>query len=152
MKRVREDYTLAAADSIMRDLIRQFVAIAGLRRKVRGEQIAGLLDAVDDARAEIALLEMPGHFGGDLPPEDITAMLMHPGIANHGELPRGGGDVDEHAVAMMGAGHAKLLELALRGGHDIGGLKMADEDADLAGSLGLGRLDGGHDVVVPQLL
>lgn len=136
----------------MLDLIRQFIASFGLWRKMCGEQFASLLDAVNDAGSEVGFFEVAGHFLGQREPESIAALLMHGRVADDGELAGARRDKNQNAVPVMGFGHAEPIKLFLCRRDGVVHVFTADENADFAGSFLLGGLNGGDDVIVPQLV
>ena len=76
---------------------------------------------------------------------------MYGCIADDGKLAGARRDKNQNAVAMVGLGHAQPVKLFLRHGDGVIHVFSADEDADFTGSLLLGGLDGGDNLIVPQL-
>lgn len=136
----------------MFDLIGQFIAGSRLRREMRGEQFTGFLDAVDDTGSEFGIFEVAGHFFRQHLPKSVTALLMHRRVADDGKLARARRDKNQNTIAMLRFGHAQPVKLRLRRRDGIVHIFTADEDADFAGSFLFGGLDGGDDVVVPELV
>ena len=136
----------------MFDTVGQFIAVTGLGRKMRGQQFAGFLDAVDDAGSEIGFLKMAGHLTGQPLPKGVTAFLMHGSVADDGKFSGARRDKNQNPVVVACLRHAKPFELILGGGDGVLYFLVADENTDFAGSFFLGILDGGDDVVMPQLV
>jgi hypothetical protein len=67
------------------------------------EQIAGLVDGVEDALGPGAGFEIVGHFGGGFLPEFFPGVLVDAGVAEEGEFVGSGGDEDEDGIAVGGA-------------------------------------------------
>ena len=116
------------------------------------QQFAGLLHAVQDARCEFGFAEVAAHGGRQLPPENFPAFRMDGLGADDGKLVRARRHENQHAIPVGRLVHAEAEKFFLRGGHGVVGVLGTDDDADLAGGLVFGVVDGRDDAVVLQVL
>jgi hypothetical protein len=116
-----------------------------------GQQFAGFLHAVGDARGKIAITEITGHGLRQLPPELVAALGMDCCIADDGEFPGARGHQDQNAVSVGGFVQAEAEEFFLGGGHGIFGVFGADQHMDGAGGFAFRFANGRGDILVVQL-
>jgi len=141
----------AKTGSIVGDIVRKLVFIAGEAREMFGQQFAGARDPVQDAFAEIPLAEMGGDFVSDFLPEFIAATGMNCGVSNNRKFSHARRDENQNAIFLFSLVHAQMQKRLLRGSHRVFGFLAADEDPDFAAGFLFGLTNRLDDCVVLKL-
>src|SRR5881296_140171 len=92
------------------DFIGKLVHVAGRSRKVLFQMLARGVDRLHDSIGELAVLESYGELRGDFVPEAGGDFLVDAAVAKDDELPRLGGDEEQHAISMGRPGHSEAFE------------------------------------------
>src|SRR5437660_11505646 len=95
-------------------LIRQFVSIIAIPRKMFREPFPRLVDPRQHGSRKMALFQERAERFGNFLPKRITAFFMHAGISDDGKLLRARREEEQHPVAVPGLCHSKSCEALLR--------------------------------------
>src|SRR5438046_5991170 len=116
-----------------------------------GQNVADLLDRVENCFGQPALFEQFSHSCAHLLPEGVAAFLMHALIAYDGELPCARHEVNQDRVAMPGLAHAHLEKPFLREGKRVRSLALRNIDPYFAGAFAFGLGNRADDLSLVQL-
>src|SRR5262245_53906949 len=98
------------------------------------EEVAGTVDTFHDTFGKFTGVKASTHAFGEVLPESFAAMRVNANVADHRELARAWREINQHAIAFPGLGHAEPIELLLRRGHGIGDLSLpTDKNSQLTG-------------------
>lgn len=105
------------------------------------QSVADFLDGAFKTGRDGSPGKIAGQLVGDRRPERVAAMLVDARIADDGEGPAFGGEIDQHAVPVLGAVHAQTLERLAGGGLGVGRGGFRDANAEFPGRPGFGATD-----------
>ena len=117
------------------DVVRQFICVCRLSRKMRGQYLANFVDGCCQRVAELLVLKMDAHFINGVLPELIATPLVDRHITNNSEFLRSWRYKNQHCVARAGLVHSQPLKFLLRNSQWVAiESSPLNENAYLAGS------------------
>lgn len=120
-------------------------------RTMFGQQVTGFVDAVHQGLGPLLLLEIAGHFVGDVVPELFAAFFVDGFVAYDGKIAGFGGDENQYIVMIGPLVQVHAGKIFLGGDDRISDFVMANENMDPAAGLLLSFTNGGEDRIVIDL-
>jgi hypothetical protein len=101
-------------ESLLDQVIRQFICVSQCLRKMPGQNAADFLDRIYQRITELLILKMRPHSLHNALPEFIAAFFMNRSIPNDCKFMKTRRDKNEHCIALPRLVHTEPMKLSLR--------------------------------------